>query len=90
VHGWETLQEEKGCLLTEQQTEQDLDIQQVLRGLPEKYAIILRRHYLEGASLRVIAEEMNIAAPAMRKRHQRALTLARAYVRHGAIPAEDP
>lgn len=90
VHGWETLQEEKGCLLTEQQTEQDLDIQQVLRGLPEKYAIILRRHYLEGASLREIAEEMNIAAPAMRKRHQRALTLARAYVRHGAIPAEDP
>lgn len=90
AHGWETLQEEKGCLLTEQQSECELDVQQVLRGLPEHYATILRRHYLEGASLRAIADEMNVAPPAMRKRHQRALSLARAFVRQGATLAEDP
>jgi hypothetical protein len=31
-----------------------------------------------------------VSPPAMRKRHQRALSLARDYFRKGATPAEDP
>jgi RNA polymerase sigma factor (sigma-70 family) len=88
--GWETLQEEQGCLLSEQNIDQDLDVQCVLRVLPDHYALILRRHYLDGAPLRVIADELQVSPPAMRKRHQRALSLARDYFRKGATPAEDP
>lgn len=91
MRGWETLQEERGCLVHEQSTDESLDIQRVLKVLPEHYAYVLRRHYLEGISLRQIADELCVTAPAMRKRHQRALQLAREYVGNGArSPVEDP
>lgn len=91
THSWETLQEEQGCLRSEQNVEQDIDVQCVLRVLPDHYAMILKRHYLEGTPLRQIADELDVSPPAMRKRHQRALTLAREYFRKGAISrAEDP
>lgn len=89
-HGWETLQEEEGCLLTEPLLDDEIDARELLRGLPDMYASILRMHYFEGVPLEEIARSVNVKGTTMRKRHQRALTLARARVGQGAIPSEDP
>lgn len=91
THSWESLQEEHVCLRSEQNVEQDIDVQLVLGVLPGHYATILKRHYLEGAPLCEIADELKVSPPALRKRHQRALTLAREFIGREAMPlAEDP
>lgn len=90
AHGWETLQEEEECLLDEHVPDVTVDVQQLLSILPDHYAMILRKHYLEGMPLRVIADELCVAHPTMRKRHQRALQLARRFFGIESIPAEDP
>lgn len=89
-HGWETLQEEEGYLLCEPPLDEEIDAREVLRGLPEMYSSLLRMHYFEGMPLEEIARSYNIKGPTMRKRHQRALTLARIIAGQGAILAEDP
>ncbi len=89
-HGWETLQEEEECLVEEHTPDASVDVQQLLSVLPDHYAMILRRHYLEGAPLRVIADEVHVTHPTMRKRHQRALQLARRFFGIESIPVADP
>lgn len=89
-HGWETLQEEEGFLLTERPIDDEIDARELLRGLPDMYASILRMHYMEGLPLEEIARTVKVKGNTMRKRHQRALTLARAKAGQGAIPFEDP
>jgi RNA polymerase sigma factor (sigma-70 family) len=90
AHGWETLQIEEGCLLTEQHTDTELDVENVLKVLPDHYAWVLRRHYLEGTPLCEIAKELDVEAPTMRKRHERALSVARKFFQQGLNHAEDP
>jgi RNA polymerase sigma factor (sigma-70 family) len=54
-----------------------VDAHAILGVLPPRYADVLRRHYLEGLPLEDIAREDGVSGPSVRKRHERAIKLAR-------------
>ncbi len=54
-----------------------VDANVILGVLPPRYAEVLRRHYLEGLPLEDIARDEGVSGPSIRKRHERALKLAR-------------
>jgi len=57
--------------------EEQFDAQTMLEEAPERYAEVLRLHYLEGKSLEEAARILGISSACIRKRHQRALQWAR-------------
>lgn len=56
----------------------------ILGALPPSYAEVLRRHYLEGQTLEEIARGQGVTGQSIRKRHERALKLARRIFTEGA------
>jgi len=78
--GWTKVEE----ILASQQTtsttsamENHLETEGVLRKLPTHYAQVLNLHYLEGLTLEEAAQRIGVTGTCMRKRHERALKLAR-------------
>jgi DNA-directed RNA polymerase specialized sigma24 family protein len=45
--------------------------------MPENYAVVLRKHYMEGLPLEEIARQEGVSGECIRKRHERALRYAR-------------
>jgi len=54
-----------------------VDSRRLLETLPHSYAEVLRLHYLEGITLDEASRRLGITAECMRKRHERALRMAR-------------
>lgn len=62
---------------TERAEEARLDTERIMMELPNQYAELLRRHYLEGCTFEQLAKEYGCSAESLRKRHERALKWAR-------------
>lgn len=75
--GWAMFERE--YLVNEPTEELDAIIESnhLLEVLPENYAEVLRLHYLEGITLDEASKRVGVSAECMRKRHERALRLAR-------------
>jgi RNA polymerase sigma factor (sigma-70 family) len=54
-----------------------MDTERIMTELPEQYAELLRRHYLEGHTFESLAKEYGCSPESLRKRHERALKWAR-------------
>lgn len=69
---------EGGLELSQQPVAEELfDAQAMLDEAPDRYAEVLRLHYLEGKSLEEAAQLLGVSSACVRKRHQRALEWAR-------------
>lgn len=78
--GWAQVEESlarQHSISTENTMEDHLETEGVLRRLPSHYAQVLNLHYLEGLTLEEAARRIGVSGMCMRKRHERALKLAR-------------
>ncbi|MCU0329810.1 MAG: sigma-70 family RNA polymerase sigma factor [Candidatus Kapabacteria bacterium] len=62
---------------TERAEEARLDTERIMSELPDHYAELLRRHYLDGCTFEQLAKEYGCSPESLRKRHERALKWAR-------------
>lgn len=78
--GWDAIEDvrDEGRLLETTETLEDrLETEAILDHLPAHYAQVLNLHYLEGYTLEEAAHKVGVSGPCMRKRHERALKVAR-------------
>lgn len=76
---WDEIQRERGLPTVSLDPSDAIDAQEILESAPEKYAEVLRIHYLEGMSFEDAANELGVTPECLRKRHERALKWAKKY-----------
>lgn len=76
-NGWDDVGYLGYSSITSRDAEASVDAQTVLNALPDRYANILRRHYLDGHTLEELAHNEGVTPECMRKRHERAIKCAR-------------
>jgi DNA-directed RNA polymerase specialized sigma24 family protein len=76
-NGWDDVGHLGHAPVTSRGAEASVDAQTVLKALPDHYASILRRHYLDGLTLEELANTEGVTPECMRKRHERAIKYAR-------------
>lgn len=78
--GWENLSTNDVQPLRsddDRQAEHRFDTERILDTLPHQYAQVLALHYLQGLTLEESAHHAGVTPACMRKRHERALKMAR-------------
>lgn len=76
-NGWDDVGYLGHAPVTSRSAEANVDAQTVLKALPDHYASVLRRHYLDGHTLEELAHSEGVTPECMRKRHERAIKCAR-------------
>jgi len=75
--GWASLENADSPLITVEQHETSVDAGRVIHAMPDSYADVLRKHYMEGLPMEEIAKQEGVSGECIRKRHERALKFAR-------------
>ena len=75
--GWSLLEEDSSILRATEDHATTVDAGRVISAMPEHYATVLRKHYIEGLPFEEIARQIGVTAECVRKRHERALKHAR-------------
>ncbi|MCX6141048.1 MAG: sigma-70 family RNA polymerase sigma factor [Candidatus Kapabacteria bacterium] len=75
--GWASLEDADSPLITVEAHETNVDAERVITSMPNTYASLLRKHYMEGLPLEQIAKQEGVSPECVRKRHERALKHAR-------------
>lgn len=76
---WDEIQRERNAPSASADPSDTIDAHGILESVPEKYAEVLRIHYLEGKSFEDAAAELGVTPECLRKRHERALKWAKKY-----------
>jgi len=77
VNTWEKVAIATHSYVEAHTTENKSDVARVLESIPERYSEVLRMHYLEGMTMEEIAVKLNLKSHCIRKRHERALKVAK-------------
>lgn len=75
--GWSSFEDDDSPLVTKEDHETNVDAGRVIGAMPDTYAEVLRKHYMQGLSLEEIAKQEGVSSQCIRKRHERALKYAR-------------
>ena len=75
--GWAMFEREHLYIEPAEQMDAVVESQMLFESLPVSYAEVLRLHYLEGITLDEASKRLGVTPECMRKRHERALRMAR-------------
>lgn len=75
--GWAMFEREYMYFEPEAELDASLESKRLLESMPSNYAEVLRMHYLEGITLDEASKRVGVTPECMRKRHERALRMAR-------------
>ncbi len=75
--GWAIFEREYLYVEPAEEIDAVVESHRLFEKLPTRYAEVLRLHYLEGITLDEASKRLGVTAECMRKRHERALRMAR-------------
>lgn len=75
--GWAMFEREHLYIEPAEQIDAVVESHRLFESLPVSYAEVLRLHYLEGITLDEASKRLGVTPECMRKRHERALRMAR-------------